>query len=247
MLTSYMLYVHTHIVDFENTFVPAFIQILSNILQFGGVGIDFSTVQNITGAIIARIPENIVIDDSTRDFNVTQFAVDVITALGNAAGRALATNLTTRVCVLNAIRNNINQMDVTLITNAIERVRRSFTVLNGMANFLYRYTETTRFRFPGICLRRFVELNFCARCTRQIPPLCSNTCGALLRGCLSSYYSGLARQFDVLWNVSRQVLRISNETLQTVFSEERQLIDRTAAVSENHCLITKCDMGTKFQ
>ena len=232
------LYIHAHILDFETNFVQAFIQILSNLLRFGSVSIDFSILQSIVGATIERIPENIVIDSSTRNFNVTQFAVDVVTALGNAAGQALTTNLTTRGYVLNAIRNNINQTDVTLITDAIQRMRRSFTVLNSTANCLYRYAVTTQYRFPASCLRRFVELNFCARCTRQIPPLCSNTCGALLRGCLSSYYSALSRQFDILWNVSRQVLRISNETLQTVFSEERQLIDGTAAVSENHCLIT---------
>ena len=130
-----------------------------------------------------------------------------------------------QMCVRRFITNNVNQSDIAIIVRGLMRVQRALNSLDRIADFLYRYRMNTEFRFPQGCVRRFVELNFCARCTRRIPPLCSNTCGALYRGCLSPYYTVLSRQFDILFNVSRQVLRITNNTLQDLFANERNLIE----------------------
>ena len=173
-----------------------------------------------------------MINDTTVGFNATQFTIDVLDNLANAAANGLApTNRETSMCIVNAVKSNVNLTDVALIVRAIDRIRRAFTVIVRASSFLYSYATNTEFRFPSNCVRRFVELNFCARCRGQTPPLCSNTCGALVRGCLSSYYSALSQQFDILWNVSRQVLTITNETLHTLFNEERQLVDHAAVVS----------------
>lgn len=178
------------------------------------------------------ITDNLVIDDSTQNLNLAEVVNGIVTSLGEAAGQLLSRNsTTTQACILNAIRNNLNQQDIQLVIRTIEDVRRAFTVLRRSANFFQEYIEGIQFRFPRNCVRRFVELNFCARCTRKTPPLCSNTCGALVRGCLSAYYSALSRQFDILWDVSRQVVMITNSTLQALFFEERQVIDQTTAVS----------------
>ena len=193
--------------------------------------IDVNSLYGIVARSLDTIVDNLVIDDNTRALNLTQVVNDIITALGNAAGQRLSRqNMTIQACIVNAIRNNINQSDVELVIRAIEELRRSFTVLDRSSKFFYQYIEGLQFRFRN-CVRRFVELNFCARCTQKTPPLCSNTCGALVRGCLSAYYSALSRQFDILWNVSRQVVTVTNKTLQTLFLEERQLIDQTSAVS----------------
>ena len=194
--------------------------------------IDVNSLYGIIARSLDTIVDNLVIDDNTRALNLTQVVNDIITALGSAAGQHLSRqNMTIQACIVNAIRNNVNQSDVTLVIRAIEELRRSFTVLDRSIKFFYQYIEGLQFRFPRNCVRRFVELNFCARCTQKTPPLCSNMCGALVRGCLSAYYSALSRQFDILWNVSHQVVMVTNNTLQMLFLEERQLIDQTSAVS----------------
>ena len=193
--------------------------------------IDVNSLYGIVARSLDTIIDNLVINDNTRDLNINQVVNEIITALGNAAGQRLSQNTTVQACIVNAIRNNLNQTDIELVVRAIEELRRAFTVLDRSSKFFYRYIEDLQFRFPRNCVRRFVELNFCARCTQKIPPLCSNTCGALVRGCLSAYYSALSRQFDVLWNVSQQVVMVTNSTLRTLFLEERQLIDQNTAVS----------------
>ena len=187
------------------------------------------------------ITDNLVIDDSTRNLNLTEVVNGIVTSLGEAAGQQLGQN--TQTCILNAIQNNLNQSDIQLVIRAIEDVRRAFTVLRRSANFFQQYVEGLQFRFPRNCVRRFVELNFCARCTQKTPPLCSNTCGALVRGCLSAYYSALSRQFDILWDVSRQVVMITNSTLRALFFEERELIDQTTAVSACKTILRLSQVG----
>ena len=196
--------------------------------------IDVSSLSVFIQSSIEMITNNLFIDDNTRDLNLNQVINDIVTALGNAAAQHLnvSRDMTAETCVLNAVRNNLNQSDVELIIRALEELRRAYTVLRRSANFLIQYIEGLQIRFPRNCVRRFVELNFCARCTQKTPPLCSNMCGALVRGCLSAYYSALSRQFDILWNVSRQVVTVTNNTLQTLFLEERQLLNQDSAVSE---------------
>ena len=180
------------------------------------------------------ITDNLVIDDSTHNLDLNEVVNGIVTSFGEALLQRLNRNSTSaQTCVLNALQNSLNQTDIQLVIRTIEDVRRAFTVLQRSTNFFQQYIEGLQFRFPRNCVRRFVELNFCARCTKKVPPLCSNTCGALVRGCLSAYYSALSRQFDILWDVSRQVVMITNSTLQALFfDEERQVIDQAAAVSE---------------
>ena len=164
--------------------------------------------------------------------NATQVIMMISSAFGTSTAGELSGGDQTKVaCIRDIVMNSINQTDVALLVRGLNTVQRAVTTLDKIASFLYRYRMTTEFMFPSNCIRRFVELNFCQRCTRRVPPLCSNTCGALFRGCLSPYYTVLSNQFDLLWNVSRQVLRVSNNTLQNLFTNERDLIDVPSAVS----------------
>ena len=164
--------------------------------------------------------------------NVSQTIMTIASRIGMEAGMRLGGNNDNKsMCVRNTIVNSLNQSDIAVLIRGLTTVKRSLVTLDRFADFLYRYRMNTVFRFPRNCVRRFVELNFCGRCTRRIPPLCSNMCGALFRGCLSPYYTVLSRQFDIVWNVSRQVLRITNNTLQTLFANERNLINLNSVVS----------------
>ena len=214
--------------DFTTDFGRVFTRLLPN---FSG-RVDVNSLYGFVVRFINQITDNLVIDDTTRSLNLTEVVNGIVTALGEAAGQRFSRgNNNTQVCILNVVRNNLNQTDIQLVIRAIEDVRRAFTVLQRSANFFQQYVDGLQFRFPRNCVRRFIELNFCARCTQRTFPLCSNTCGALVRGCLSAYYSALSRQFDILWDVSRQVVTITNNTLRTLFFDERRVIDETTAVS----------------
>lgn len=190
----------------------------------GAVG--FEQLNATAGTTIMGFVENL------QTANVSQFISNVNNAIAGAAGQLLSGgNQDIRMCVRQLIVNSVNQSDIAILIHGLMTVQRALNSLDRIADFLYRYRMNTVFRFPQNCVQRFVELNFCARCTRRIPPLCSNTCGALFRGCLSPYYTVLSRQFDILFNVSRQVLRVTNNTLQTLFMNERNLINIVQVVS----------------
>lgn len=188
--------------------------------------VSFEQLNAAAGATIMQFVQNLQTAD------VSQFVINVNNAIGGAAGGLLSGgNQSIQMCVRQLITSNVNQSDIAIIVRGLMTVQRALNSLDRIADFLYRYRMNTEFQFPQNCVRRFVELNFCARCTRRIPPLCSNTCGALYRGCLSPYYTVLSRQFDILFNVSRQVLRITNNTLQDLFANERNLIEFSQVVS----------------
>ena len=198
---------------------------IGSLPTFNGA-VSFQQLNAVAGTIIMGFVENL------QTANVSQFISSVNNAIGGAAGLLLGGgNQNVQMCVRQFIVNSVNQSDIAVLIRGLMTVQRALISLDRISDFLYRYRMNTVFRFPQDCVRRFVELNFCARCTRRIPPLCSNTCGALFRGCLSPYYTVLSRQFDILFNVSRQVLRITNNTLQILFTNERNLINIVQVVS----------------
>lgn len=225
-----------HFSDFNMYFSDSFVGSLPSL---PGGGSSFDQLNAAIGPTIMQFVQSLQTAD------VSQFITNVNNAIGNAAGTLLGGgNQDTQMCVRRFIASNINQTDIAVVIRGLMNVQRALNSLDRIADFLYRYRMNTEFRFPQNCVRRFIELNFCARCTRRIPPLCSNTCGALYRGCLSPYYTVLSRQFDLLFNVSRQVLRITNNTLQDLFMNERRLIDITRAVGAVHVL---CTIQTRLQ
>ena len=211
--------IHT---DFTTGFRDSFVGSLPNL----NGQIDFNTLSALVGPRIEAFIQNI------ETANASQIIMMVTSEIGTSAGRALGgNNSTIQQCVRDLLFNNLNRSDIAVLIRGLTTVKQGLVTLNRIADFLYRYRMNTQFTFPRNCVRRFVELNFCGRCTRRIPPLCSNMCGALFRGCLSPYYTVLSRQFDLLWNVSRQVLRITNYTLQTLFTNERDLVNVIGVVS----------------
>ena len=69
------------------------------------------------------ITDNLVIDDSTRNLDLSEVVNGIVTALGEAAGQRLSRNSTsTQTCILNAIQNSLNQTDIQLVIRAIEDI-----------------------------------------------------------------------------------------------------------------------------
>ena len=78
--------------------------------------------------------------------------------------------------------------------------------------------------FPMKCVERAIEVSYCGRCTDRIPPLCHNTCGALVRGCFAGFYSGLEGEFNNLWNVVRQLFMSMKENIQALVVKAATLV-----------------------
>lgn len=211
-------------IDFANE-AAFFTSFVASLPTLNGLA-SFEDLSNIARPVIQTFIQNI------QTANVTQIVRMVSASLAAGAGQAVGGgNPDTITCVRDTILRNVNETDITILIQALTNVQKAVKSLDGLTDFLYRYRMNTEFTFPRNCVRRFVELNFCARCTRRTPPLCSNTCGALFRGCLSPYYNVLNRQFDLVWNISRQVLRQTNNSLHMLFSEERNIINVGQIVS----------------
>lgn len=160
-------------------------------------------------------------------FNVSGFLTNITQRLEQLAAGALGGGNTTReTCIINFVRQRVNQTVVNLIDDTLEQIRRGISVTSRIRSFLQNYNQTVgNFRPLRQCWERLVQLSFCSRCTRNTPPLCSNTCGALVRACYSPFVAGLRGEFNNLWNVTRQVVRATNNTLMQLFNLERQVFE----------------------
>ena len=158
-------------------------------------------------------------------FNVTGLVANITQRLETLAGRLLGgTNTTRQMCVINVIRQHVNLTAINQVARGLEQIRQGVSAAFRIYNFLQNYNQTVgNFRPLRQCWERLVQLSFCSRCTRNIPPLCSNTCGALVRACYSPFVAGLRGEFNNLWNVTRQVVRATNNTLVQLFNLERQV------------------------
>ena len=160
-------------------------------------------------------------------FNVSELVANITNRLESLAGRLLGgTNTTRQMCVINVLRQHVNLTAINLVVRGLGQIRNGVSTAFRIYNFLQDYNRTLgNFQPLQECWERLVQLSFCSRCTRNIPPLCSNTCGALVRACYSPFLAGLRGEFNNLWNVTRQVVRVTNNTLMQLFALERQVFE----------------------
>ena len=174
--------------------------------------------------LIQTFQSNIMI--TGQSYNISAFIQNVTDRLLTLAAQMLApANTTQQMCVVNLIRQRINQTAANLVGRGLAQIRRGVTSAVRILTFLRNFNLTLgNFQPLQRCRDRLVQLSFCSRCTGRIPPLCSNTCGALIRACYSPFVDGLRGEFDNLWNVTRQVVRATNITLMQIFSEESPIV-----------------------
>ena len=172
----------------------------------------------------------------TNNLNITAFVDTVINSVGTTASLVIGSgNQTTQNCAYNHIKSSVNSTGHSLLVSILNELRNGLSVLVKSQVFLVNYIVNTNFTFPTNCTIEFVAVNFCPRCMREIPPVCSNTCGALIQGCYSPYYTVLNEELDVLFNVSSQLVTLMNANLRTLFTREVYLFDQDSLVSECSC------------
>ena len=170
---------------------------------------------------------------SQNAFNAQDFVEDLLDILGDSVAEFLSNgNGATRRCIREVANSVVNNRAIARVAQHIQDIRRSVSTLIRIGTFLERQRRIlARVTFIDECVASFVDLAFCSRCTEATPPLCFNTCDALLRACYSPYYTTLNDQYSRLWRVAQQVIDIANTTIGNLLADEATLIDVRAFVS----------------
>ena len=182
--------------------------------------------------VVQELIDNYEMSDGD-NFNVRRFLNSLLDTVHEVLVRQFASNSSGQQCVRRVINSGINQNTVNDIADQLQEVRRSITTLIRIGSFL----ERERRRLQNVtplqqCVNAFIDLAFCSRCVQKTPPLCLNTCNALVRGCYSPYYTALNRNYDRLWRVVRDILSVANSTVQDILTGESGIIDIGSLVSE---------------
>ena len=227
-----MLYNFVH-ADFNTTFRRRWVDFFPN----PGHLINSTTehLHEIYDPIVLDLINSLIISDTSRSyFNVSRFAQMIVEAVTHGAGNAVSNgmNETLRLCTIQHLKNSISNTIYYRMVRQLETMQRCMISLGNIEWFLKYGIQNTDFRFPSNCIDRLVYINFCGRCENEIPPLCSNTCGALIRGCYSPYHDALLNQFDIIWNVSIQLLEVLNTDLHDLFTSGQTLFNETMVVSK---------------
>lgn len=173
-------------------------------------------------------------DDSDNDsFEPSEFVQRLFDVLGRLVVRALvAQHPEEEQCIQRVANGFVNREARTELDELVQDLRRAVSTLSRIGAFLEaQEIRLSRANILPACVSRFIDLAFCSRCSKKTPPLCFNTCNALLRGCYSPYYTILNRQYSRLWEVVREVVSITNTTIQDILEEEKEIIDFESFVS----------------
>ena len=74
------------------------------------------------------------------------------------------------------------------------------------------------------CVRNLMMLT-CSKCQKSIPKLCTNVCSAVAKGCFAPYYAALNPQFNIMWNVTAQLVDFINATLTDLFRQQTRYLN----------------------
>ena len=136
-------------------------------------------------------------------------------------------------CISKAVTDNINRDAIRTMAVQLQKIRGYVATLQRIGYFLRKQRESLRnVTILRACVTRYVQLAICSRCTKDTPPLCYNTCNALLRACYSPYYTALNRHYNRLWELSRKIITESSKIVEEFFKTEISVVD-ISAVSLN--------------
>ena len=173
---------------------------------------------------------NFVINTTNPEVNTTVIILSIFDGVRTLINGVDALSANAKTCINNLI-TNVSKTAISGLGKDLEQMRRSYTLLSRIENFLRNYANSERtFKIsdiPKTCVRRAVEISFCRRCQQVLPPLCFNTCGALVRGCYAPYVTGLRNHFNRLWNIARQAVNILRLNADRIVKGTSVLIDST--------------------
>ena len=137
---------------------------------------------------------------------------------------------TQRDCVRKELLRRVNQTAKNIIDESLKELRRAATTLNRTKFwFTNQFLPNLTSYFVGRnrCADTFLNLTICPACRANIPKLCKPVCNAVIYGCYAVVQNGLRGQFNVLWNITNQLINISRNATRniTIFSSKILRID----------------------
>ena len=192
--------------------------------------------------VIQGLIDNYIISKSEDDnggkeseigFNTQMFVQNFSEALVDSLMRDLGNgDMRTEACIQGVAVSLVNDEASASIAAQIQVIRQGISTLIRIGEFLEgQREELARAVILDECITALINLTFCSRCTQRTPPLCFNTCNALLQACYSPYYTTLNDQYPQLWRVARQVVTITNTTVKSAIEEAVTLINMDTFVS----------------
>ena len=183
--------------------------------------------------ILARLIDNLEIDEDDDEFDVGDFLETLIESLTRIEARLIGGDDDRVECIAEVLEGLVDRDAVSNMRGLLRQVRRGITALMKTGRFLEG--QRNRLGEGGArvlerCVARFTEIAFCSRCTRRTPPLCFKTCDALVRGCYSPYYTAFNRRYSRLWDKIQEIVEVLNATVEAV--GEIELINFREVVSE---------------
>ena len=167
----------------------------------------------------------------SRRFNVGDFVDDLVDAVFDGIANDLRPSGRGVRCIVRVLRELRDGNVVDRLSSLLQRIRRGVTALKRVSEFLEEQRDKLDVNILDQCVRRFIELSYCPRCTGKTPPLCFSTCNALARACYSPYFTALNEQYRELWDEVQRIVEILNGTLSNLYDEEDDLLDIAAVVS----------------
>ena len=165
---------------------------------------------------------------STDTFNAEDFVSGFFEAFENIVAETLGgIDMNRRDCIVRAIGSLIDDSTIQAIAREFDRIRESILTSSEILTFLNSLNDALGgFEPLPACVDALVERSFCGRCTRRIPPLCSNVCGAIVRGCYAGFLEGIGQVFDRrLWNIARQLIQFTDRSIMELYTLGARSID----------------------
>ncbi|KAL5468900.1 hypothetical protein EMCRGX_G030048 [Ephydatia muelleri] len=104
----------------------------------------------------------------------------------------------------------------------IASLRNASTLLYLIDQYLLNMTDNLLATVPPTdqCAKILLGLT-CAKCKGSIGKLCGSFCSAATKGCFAPYFAALNPQFDILWDVTRQLVTFLNQMTTEMFDQQR--------------------------
>ncbi len=136
-------------------------------------------------------------------------------------------------CIRGITMSHINQQAKDSLVESVTRIHRAVTTLTKINKVAVEFYDRMKWdiyyflkdpTFQSL-VDELIERSFCGRCTGNIPPLCLDICGAIIRAVYSPVYTRLRDQLNLLWRVSRRDVEIIRQASDSLFAGISSILD----------------------
>ena len=133
----------------------------------------------------------------------------------------IANSTSNPTCVGVQVAPILNSADVDAIVKDVCLLRNASSMFYLIDQYIANISDTILALVPPSdqCANALLKLT-CSKCQQSISKLCRNVCGAAAKGCLAPYYTVLNPQFNILWDVTSQLVQFLNKTLTDMFAKQ---------------------------